>query len=193
MWQMAGVEGVYRFLQRAWRLLIDEESGNLAATLVEDADEPLAVKRALHKTIKKVTEDTLDLKFNTAISQMMIFVNEAMAAKAIGRTSAASFLHILSPYAPHIAEELWSRIGLKGFVCQMDWPTFDLALCEEDEVVIVVQVNGKRRDEMRVSKSASQESIQAQALELEMVKKFMNGMPAKKIIVVPSRLVNIVV
>jgi leucyl-tRNA synthetase len=193
MWQMAGVEGVYRFLQRTWRLLIDEESGAVASTVVENSQEPAAVTRSLHKTIKKVSEDTAELKFNTAISQMMIFMNEATAAKAIGRSSALSFLSILSPYAPHIAEELWSRMGASGFACQANWPSFDASMCEDDEIVIVVQVNGKRRDEMRVSKSASSETIQAQALELELVKKFMNGLPAKKIVVVPSRLVNIVV
>ena len=193
MWQMAGVEGVYRFLQRAWRLLIDEESGRVSATVVAQADEPHAITRALHKTIKKVTQDTLDLKFNTAISQMMIFVNEAMAAKAIGRDSALSFIRILAPYAPHIAEELWARLGERGFLCQSTWPTFDPALCEDDEVTIVVQVNGKRREEMRVSKTASSEEIQKQALENETVKKFMNNLPPKKIIVVPSKLVNIVV
>lgn len=193
MWQMAGVEGVYRFLQRAWRLLIDEETGALSATLVAQEKEPIAVTRSLHKTVKKVTEDTLDLKFNTAISQMMIFVNEAMAARAVGLDSARAFLRILSPFAPHIAEELWSRLSQAGFVCQAEWPSYDAALCEDDEIVIVVQVNGKRRDELRVSKTATQEVIQNQALELELIKKFMNGQPAKKIIVVPSRLVNIVV
>ncbi len=193
MWQMAGVEGVYRFLQRAWRLLIDEESGKLSSFIVNQSDEPLAITKALHKTIKKVTQDTLDLKFNTAISQMMIFVNEAMAAKAIGRDSAAMFLRILAPFAPHATEELWSLIGAQGFVCQSAWPSFDEALCEDDEVIIVVQVNGKRREEIRVAKSATQEAVQKQALELETVKKFMNGLEPKKIVVVPGRLVNIVV
>lgn len=193
MWQMAGVEGVYRFLQRAWRLLIDEESGAVSATVVSQSEEPNSVTRALHKTIKKVTQDTAELKFNTAISQMMIFVNEAMAAKAIGRDSALSFIRILSPYAPHIAEELWSRLKAEGFVCQSNWPSFDPGLCEEDEITIVVQVNGKRREEMRVSKAASSEEIQKQALENETVKKFMNNLPPKKVIVVPSKLVNIVV
>jgi leucyl-tRNA synthetase len=195
-WQMAGVEGVSRFLARAWRLIIDEETGNLSARIEDGASAP-DLEKALHKTLKKVRDDTLALRFNTAISQMMTFVNECTGAKALPKSLAKTFSLTLSPYAPHLAEELWHRLGGEGLACQQPWPAHDEALCTDDSVSIGVQVNGKRRDELTVAIGADDASVQAQALASATVQKFMEGKPAKKVIVVRKQgapaLVNIVV
>jgi leucyl-tRNA synthetase len=143
--------------------------------------------------VKKVTEDAAELKFNTAISQMMILVNEATASKGLGRESAKTFMKVLSPFAPHIAEELWEHLGGEGFVCQQEWPRYDASLCQDDEMVIVVQVNGKRRDEMRVAKSTNEAEVKAMALAMKSLDPWVKGQSPKKVIYVPSRLVNIVV
>ena len=185
-WQTNGVEGVYRFLQRTWRLAQRELSNKPGSS------EP-ALFRLLHKTIKQVQEHTLDLRFNTAISQMMIFVNEATNAKTLPREVLITFLRVLSPYAPHLCEELWEQLGQENFISKVDWPSFDPELCTEDEVVVVVQINGKRRDELRVAKGTAKDILQSKALESEAVQHFLDGKTPKKIIVVPDRIVNLVV
>ncbi|MEI6804976.1 MAG: class I tRNA ligase family protein [Myxococcaceae bacterium] len=185
-WQTNGVEGVYRFLQRAWRLATRELSDDPGSSNPE-------LWRLYHKTLKQVQEHTLELRYNTAISQMMIFVNEATAAKILPKEIILGFLKTLAPYAPHICEELWERLGQKELISKTSWPAFDSALCVEDEVTIGVQINGKRRDEMKVARGLSKEILEKQALELEQVKYFLNGAVPKKIIVVPDRIVNLVV
>ncbi len=185
-WQTNGVEGVYRFLQRTWRLAKRELSEQPGSS------EP-GLWRQLHKTLKQVQEHTLELRYNTAISQMMIFVNEATAAQTLPKEIMLTFLQVLAPYAPHICEELWERLGQKELISKTSWPVFDPALCTEDEVVIVIQVNGKRRDEMRVARGLAKEVVEQQALELPQVKYFLNGAAPKKIIVVPDKIVNLVV
>src|SRR5690606_8312051 len=127
-WQMAGVEGVYRFLQRVWRLVVDERSDALAERLtsVPPGSEP-ALERALHVTVRKVLEATEALRFNTAIAQMMIFVNEATNSATLPRAIVETFLRVLAPYAPHIAEELWARLGAEGLIARATWPAHDPA------------------------------------------------------------------
>jgi leucyl-tRNA synthetase len=193
-WQTTGVEGVYRFLQRSWRLIVDEHEGTLASKLTSApaASEP-ELERALHKTIKKVGEDTAVLQMNTAISQLMIFVNEATQAATLPRDTAATFVRVLAPYAPHLAEELWSRLGEEGLVAHATWPDYDPALCIDDTVSLVVQVNGKKRDEIAVAKDADRETLERLALASENAQKFIAGKTPRKVIVVPGRLVNIVV
>jgi leucyl-tRNA synthetase len=193
-WQMAGVEGVYRFLGRAWRLVVNEETDGVIAKVVDApaASEP-ELNRMLHKTIKKVVEDSSAMRFNTAISQMMTFVNEATSAKTLPRALLLDFCRVLSPYASHIAEELWQRLGGDGLVCQQTWPAHDPALCQDDMVGIVVQVNGKRRDEVQVPYGADDATIQAAALASATVQKFMEGKPVKKIVIVKGKLVSVVV
>jgi leucyl-tRNA synthetase len=193
-WQMAGVEGVSRFLGRCWRLVVDEETNGLAkkVTDAEASSEP-ALQKLLHKTIKKVAEDTEALRFNTAISQMMTFVNEATSSATLPKEILRSFCEVLSPYASHIAEELWHRLGGQGLVCQRGWPQHDESLCVDDTITLGVQVNGKRRDEIAVPAAADDEAVKAIALASETVQKFMEGKPAKKVIVIKGRLVNIVV
>ncbi|MEM9596200.1 MAG: leucine--tRNA ligase [Acidobacteriota bacterium] len=197
-WQMESVEGVYRFLARAWRLVVDDRSGELAASLVDapPSSQP-ALEKVLHKTIKKVYEDTEGLRFNTAISQMMVFVNEATAAKSVPRGILQTFARVLAPYAPHLAEEMWQRLTPEGedagLVVSQPWPEHDESLCVEETVTVVVQVNGKLRDRIDVPKDISKDDLETLALGSENAKRFLEGKEPRKVIVVPGRLVNIVV
>lgn len=193
-WKTDGVDGVYRFLGRVWRLVIDEQTGALSKKLVDQpgTSAPLLWK-SLHKTIKKVEEDTEGLRFNTAISQMMIFVNEATGTDALPKETIKIFLRVLSPYAPHVAEELWERLGEKAFLVQEPWPKYDLALCEESSVTIIVSVNGKKRDELQAPKTASQEELEQLARALPKIAQVLAATPPKKVVVVPGKLVNFVV
>ena len=193
-WQMAGVEGVSRFLGRAWRLVVNEEDGSLSKKVTDEPSSSApALEKLLHKTIKKVVDDTEAMRFNTAISQMMTFVNEATSAPTVPRAILLRFCEVLSPYAAHIAEELWQRLGGTGLVCQRDWPQHDDALVHDDAITLGVQVNGKRRDEILVPTDADDDVVKAMALASPTVQKFMEGKEAKKVIVVKGRLVNIVV
>ncbi|MEM6455085.1 MAG: leucine--tRNA ligase, partial [Acidobacteriota bacterium] len=193
-WQMESVEGVYRFLARAWRLVVDEETGALNPR-VSDAPGADAgtLWRTLHKTIKKVGHDTEVLHFNTAISQMMIFVNEATTAAQLPREILTRFVRLLAPYAPHLAEELWQRLGCDGLACVADWPEHDEALCVEDTITVVVQVNGKLRDRMTVARDTDRAELEQLALATEGAQRFLDGATPRKVIVVPNRLVNVVV
>jgi len=193
-WQMKGVEGVSRFLHRAWRLIVDEDTGELSSKVVDEpAEAAPELNKLLHKTVKKVLEDTEALRFNTAIAQMMTFVNEATSAEKLPKVILKGFLEALGPYAPHVAEELYSRLGFEGLVSLAAWPAHDEALCVDDTVVLGVQVNGKRRDEIAVPRDADKALCEKLALESEKVQKFMEGKAPKRVIVVPGRLVNIVV
>jgi len=192
MWQMSGVEGVYRFLHRVWRLIIDEESGEISSKITSADPEQHELWRKIHKCIKKVEEDILSLRFNTAIAHMMTFVNEAMAATSVPQEIALRFVQILSPFAPHVAEELWERLGKASLLSNSEWPQFDPALCKDDEVVIVLQVNGKKRDEILVLRDTEKADLERLALESEQVHKFLDGREPKRVIVVPNRLVNVV-
>jgi leucyl-tRNA synthetase len=193
-WQMSGVEGVYRFLQRVWRLVVDERTGALAERLSDapPESEP-ALHRALHLTIKKVGEDSEALRFNTAIAQMMIFVNEATGSATLPRALLTPFLRVLAPYAPHIAEELWQRLGETALIARAAWPAYDPALCEEPTIELAVQVNGKRRDAVVVPRGADRQAVERAALACEGATRALDGRPPRKVIVVPGRLVNIVV
>jgi leucyl-tRNA synthetase len=193
-WQMAGVEGVHRFLQRVWRLVVDERSNELAERLTDAApgSEP-TLNRTLHVTIQKVLQDTEAMRFNTAIAQMMIFVNEATASATLPRAIVRDFLRVLAPYAPHIGEELWARLGERQLIARAQWPAHDAALCIEDTVELAVQVNGKRRDVIQVPRDADQAAIERTALAADGVVRSIDGKPVRKVIVVPGRLVNIVV
>ena len=193
-WQMKDVEGVNRFLQRVWRLVVDEKSGGLSRRL---SDQPAAsapeLERSLHKTIKKVTADTEALQMNTALAQMMIFVNDATAAPNVPVEIVKAFLRLLSPYAPHICEELWLRLGEPELIAHAEWPAFDPELARDELVTIVVQVNGKKRDELQVARDIDTAELERLALESENAKRFIEGKEPRKVIVVPGRLVNIVV
>ncbi len=196
-WQMESVEGVYRFLARAWRLVVDERTGELSDKLThEPAGSEPELRKSLHKTIKKVFEDTEGLRFNTAISQMMVFVNDATQADTLPREIVQDFLRVLSPYAPHLAEEAWHLLAGDtdpGLIVQEPWPAHDEALCVEDMVTVVVQVMGKVRDRLEVPKDTPKQELERLALASENAQRFIEGKTPKKIIVVPGRLVNVVV
>ncbi|MEK3731229.1 MULTISPECIES: leucine--tRNA ligase [Paenibacillus] len=189
-WNTNGVEGTYRFLSRVWRLFIGED-GSLNPRIV-DAEGTDEFKRMLHKTIKKVTDDFEHLRFNTAISQLMIFINEAYKTDVLPRKAMENFVQMLSPLAPHLAEELWSRLGYSGSITYVSWPEYDEAWTVEAEVEIVVQVNGKIVERTKVAPDMNQEAMQEHSLSLPNVKQALEGKSIRKVIAVPGKLVNIV-
>jgi leucyl-tRNA synthetase len=188
-WSTASVEGISRFLDRVWRLYTRED-GTLA---VDGTAAGLEMTRVLHQTIRKVTEDLDALKFNTAIAQMMVFVNEVMKQPARPRTLLEPFVLLLSPFAPHLCEELWSKMGHKASLAYAPWPKFDPALCEESTVTVAVQVNGKLRATLELPKGADQAVVQAAALADERVSRYVNGASIRKVIHVKDKLLNLVV
>ncbi len=195
-WQDAGVEGVYTFLQRVWRLVVDQETNELNEKLTDAAGTTESeLWRELHQTIKQVTEDTASIdKMNTAVSQMMIFVNTATQSEFLPIETVKIFLHVLSPYAPHIAQELWHRLGEPGFIAHESWPQYDEKVLETATVTIVVQINGKLRSRLQLPADASEKEIEEAALADEKVQKYLDGKQVRKVIVVPNRgLINIVV
>jgi leucyl-tRNA synthetase len=187
-WSTRGAEGVYRFLGRVWRLFCDED-GKL---LVDDSTPDAKLMKVLHQTIKKVTDDTGALAFNTAIAQMMIFVNEVTAQNARPRTLLEPFVLVLAPYAPHLAEELWEKLGHQPSLAYMPWPRHVEALLKETTITIVLQVNGKVRDKFEVPVDVSAAELEQLALASAKVKEFSAGKAIKKVVVVPGKLVNIV-
>jgi leucyl-tRNA synthetase len=217
-WNTKGVEGVYRFLGRVWRLFVDEASETefeqtqtateaqrhrellglikLNST-IQKADPTKEQLKVLHACIKKVTEDLDGLRFNTAISAMMVFVNDALNWPTKPVAVLREFLILLQPFAPHITEELWSKLHSQfaltpTALAYAPWPQFNPELLVEDTLEIPVQVNGKLRDVIRVAATATQQEIEAIALASEKVQQFLVGKTVKKIIVVPKKLVNIV-
>ncbi|MGX4586903.1 leucine--tRNA ligase [Paenibacillus chitinolyticus] len=192
-WNTNGVEGSYRFLNRVWRLFVDD-NGALSSKISEDEKAGGdAFKRTWHRTVKKITEDFEALRFNTAISQLMIFVNEAYKTEALPKTAVKHFVQMLSPLAPHIAEELWQKLGGTGSITYEAWPVYEEAWTVDDEVEIVVQVNGKIADRVKVAKDLDEAGMQELALGLDKVKELSAGKTVRKIIAVKGKLVNIVV
>jgi leucyl-tRNA synthetase len=194
-WQTRGVDGVYRFLQRVWRIVIDEDTGELNTKLTDaPIDSDLELWKVLNQAIKDVTEDTESIdKMNTAISHMMVFVNAATQAKSAPKEVVKTFLRLLAPYAPHIAEELWARLGEATLIAHASWPICDPEALKREEVTIVVQVNGKLRGRVQLAVDATNEEAEAAALADERVQNHITGKTVRKVIVVPNRLVNIVV
>jgi leucyl-tRNA synthetase len=191
-WSMQGLEGVHRFLQRVWRLVIDEDTGNLNANL-KDVEADPATTRLLHQTIKKVGGDIDTFNFNTAISTMMILTNHLTGQTVVPKAAIEKFVLVLSPFSPHIAEELWEKLGHKETLAYEPWPQFDPELVKEAEIELAIQVNGKIKDKIVVSAQADDEQIKQKALANEKVIAAMAGKQPKKVIVIKSRLVNIVV
>jgi leucyl-tRNA synthetase len=193
-WQMSGVEGVYRFLGRVWRLIVDEraETVKLADAVVDAVatDEQL---RVLHKTIKAVTDDIDRLSFNTAISRMMEFSNFMSSQEARPKSVLSQFVLLLSPFAPHIAEELWNVLGHANTLAYEPWPTYDPALLVEDSVEVPVQFNGKLRSKIVVSANSDAAALEAAARADEQVQKNLEGKTVVKVVAVPGRMVNFVV
>jgi leucyl-tRNA synthetase len=219
-WSTRGVEGVYRFLGRVWRLFIDSASETeyeqtqttagdrgelldlikLSAT-IQDVQPSTEHLKCLHACIRKVSEDLDSMRFNTAISAMMVFVNEAITWQVRPTKVMRVFLQLLAPFAPHITEELWSKLNppasssdasIRASLSYSPWPEYDPALLVEDSMEIPVQVNGKLRDVIRVSATATNAELEAAALASQKVQEFIAGKQVKKVIVVPKKLVNIV-
>ena len=193
-WSMKGVEGVYRFLARVWRLAMQENQEGEWILSTDLAEIPLTSQqlRVAHATIKKVTSDMHLLAFNTAISQMMVFTNEFVNAKPRPLEALRILLPLLSPFAPHLAEELWSRLGFSGLASKQPWPTHDESLLVENEVELAVQVNGKVRERLVISKEATKEEIEKAALASPKIQEATTGQTILKVVVVPGKLVNIV-
>ena len=184
-WSTKGVEGVYRFLKRAWRLV--------AETPVADVPCTPEQLRLLHATIKKVTQDIETFNFNTAISQLMICLNEFSKLKEVPREAAETFVLLLSPFAPHLCEELWSMLGHEGTIAYVPWPAWDEAHLKVNEVEILVQVLGKPKARLMMPVGCSEETAREIALGSPEVQAAINGRQIRKVICVPGRLVNIVV
>ncbi len=199
-WSMQGVEGVYRFLARVWRLVLetDQEGTWQMRGAVQLVDPDKATNKVVHQTIKKVTEDIQSLSFNTAIAQMMVCTNELTKLDAVPVSSLQTLLQVLNPFAPHLTEELNAILtekfpdAVSGDLANRPWPAWDESCLVEDEVEMAVQVNGKLRDKIMVATDASKESVEATALASEKVKAHTDGLTVRKVIVVPGRLVNIV-
>ncbi|MEO6183798.1 MAG: class I tRNA ligase family protein, partial [Verrucomicrobiota bacterium] len=218
-WNTNGVAGVYKFLGRVWRLFVDEKSetefeqaeataekqrrGELLEKIqlsaaIKDVPASPSQLKTLHACIKKVTEDLDGLRFNTAISAMMVFVNDAIAWETKPVSVLRDFLILLAPFAPHLAEELWAKLlAVSGQqsanLSYAEWPKFNPALLIENEIEIPVQVNGKLRDKLVIAADATQQQLEAAALASDKIKPFIEGKEIKKIVVVPKKLVNIVV
>ncbi|MGA0093688.1 MAG: leucine--tRNA ligase [Chthoniobacterales bacterium] len=199
-WSMKGVEGVYRFLARVWRLaMVEDQEGNWQLSpAVADIEPTASQRRVLHATIKKVTGDLATLSFNTAISQMMVCVNELTSAEQRPVSALRTLLVLLSPFAPHMAEELWEQLGKKfpgfeGPAHAQSWPAHDESLLVENEVEIVLQINGKVRDKMVVPKDAPRDQLESAARAHEKFAAHLGGKEIVKVIAVPGKLVNFVV
>ncbi|MET1031339.1 leucine--tRNA ligase [Domibacillus tundrae] len=187
-WSTTGVDGARRFLDRIWRLLITENGSLTPKVTGEDK----SLEKVYHQTVKKVTEDYEGLRFNTAISQMMVFVNEANKAETIPAEYAEGFVKLVSPLAPHLAEELWEKLGHSGTVTYEAWPVFDESKLIDDEVEIVIQLNGKVKAKVMVSKDATREQMEEIAMQNDKLQEELAGNTIRKVIAVPGKLVNIV-
>ena len=188
-WSENGLEGSRKFLDRVWRLIVDENNKMRdRITTLNDGK----LDKVYHQTVKKVTEDYENLHFNTAISQLMVFINEAYKVDALPYEYIEGFVQLLAPIAPHIGEELWSILGNEGGISYAPWPTYEEAALVEDEVEVVFQVNGKVRAKSNVPRDLGKDELEKAALANEIVQEYIEGKTVRKVIAVPNKLVNIV-
>jgi leucyl-tRNA synthetase len=193
-WSMQGVKGVYRFLDRVWRLFIDDRAEEVKlAAAVRDVEPDRDTLRMLHRTIQRVTEDLEGMRFNTAIAAMMELTKHLTGLEQRPRKVLETLVLLLSPFAPHLAEELWRALGHKETLAYEPWPQYDLALTKEDTIEVPVQVNGKLRSKVTVPADADQAALESAALADERIRSLIEGKQVRKVIVVPKKLVNIVV
>lgn len=190
-WNTQGLIGISRFLEKIWT--ISEKECYEAQTDDTSTEDHAALTKLLHKTIKKVSEDTASLNFNTAISQMMIFINGVAKYERLPRFVWEAFVKLLAPYAPHIAEELWEKLGHTETITYEPWPMFVEKFCIDSTCTIVVQVNGKIRDKFEAAVDEERAGLEAKALQTEGARRFIGDKAVKKIICIPNKLVNIVV
>jgi leucyl-tRNA synthetase len=186
-WSETGLDGARRFLDRVWRLFVQED-GALSEKVTTEQNK--AMDRIYHQTVKKVTEDYEGIRFNTAISQMMVFINEAYKAETLPKAYAEGLAKLLSPVAPHLAEELWEKLGHGESITYATWPAYDEGKLVDDEIEVIVQVNGKLRGKVTIAKDATKQQMEEAALGT--VQTQIEGKTIRKIIAVPGKLVNIV-
>jgi leucyl-tRNA synthetase len=204
IWTEAGVEGAHRFVQRVWRL-VSEAAPHLQGVAPHAArdGEGAAISKAAHKTLKAVGEDIGRLGFNKAVARIYELVNTLQAplsALADGQAAGAPALRqaleflvtMIAPMMPHLAEECWAALGGKGLVAEQAWPAFDPALVVDSEIVMPVQINGKKRGDLTIARDADQAAVEQAALALDFVQKALEGRKPRKVIVVPQRIVNVV-
>jgi leucyl-tRNA synthetase len=187
-WATTGLDGAHKFLERVYRLVTDEQYTSRYTT---DYDKTL--EKIYHQTVKKVTSDYESLNFNTGISQLMIFLNDAYKAEHIYKGFIEGFVKLLSPIAPHLCEEMWQILGHNDTIAYAAWPTYEEALTKDSTVVYAVSVNGKMRDKIEVEADLDQEAVKNLALSSERIKQYTEGHEIVKIIVVPKKIVNIVI
>ena len=190
-WSTKGLDGSRRFIDRVYRLFVNE-SGELNDKIV-DTSKATSMERVYHQTVKKVTEDYEGLRFNTGISQLMVFINEAYKADVLPKKYMEDFVKMLSPITPHIAEELWEKLGHSETLTYEAWPTYDESKLVDDEVEIVLQVNGKNKEKLLIASEATKEQMEELALANEVIKELIEGKTIVKMIAVPGKLVNIVI
>ncbi|MBZ6526165.1 leucine--tRNA ligase [Aerococcaceae bacterium DSM 111021] len=189
-WSENGLEGSRRFLDRVWRLIMNEETSELGDNIQESDSKEL--EKVYHQTVKKVTEDYEQLHFNTAISQMMIFLNEAKEVDILPLQYVEGFVKLLAPLAPHLMEEIWNKLGHKESISEEAWPTYVEALTIDEQVEIVIQVNGKLITRLDIDVNLDKEVVEELTLSNDAVKEAIQNKTIRKVIVVPNRLVNIV-
>ncbi|WP_078555563.1 leucine--tRNA ligase [Bacillus alkalicellulosilyticus] len=190
-WSENGLDGARRFLDRIWRLFINEETGQLNEKISEQSGTD-SFTRIYHQTVKKVTDDFEGLRFNVAISQLMVFINEGYKQESLPKELLKGFVQVLSPIAPHLSEELWSKLGEEGSISYTSWPTYDESLLVEDEIEIVCQINGKLKAKLVMPKESTKEHMEEVALAHEKISGELEGKTVRKVITVPGKLVNIV-
>lgn len=190
-WSENGLDGSRRFLDRIWRIYVNED-GTLNEK-IQDVKGSESFIRTYHQTVKKVTEDYENLRFNIAISQLMIFINEAYKQDVLPYKLMSEFVKLISPIVPHIAEELWEKLGNNDTITYEPWPTYDESYLVEDEVEVVVQVNGKVRAKLTIPTDTTKEEMERLAKENERVQAAIGEKTIRKVIAVPGKLVNIVV
>ena len=188
-WNEEGINGIYKWINRVWRLCINE-NGNLQNNIVDNNDHKL--DKVYNQTVKKVTEDYEKMHFNTAISQMMVFINDAYKVKQISTEYVQGFIKLLSPLAPHVCEEIWSKFNLSSTIAYEKWPEYDATKLVENTVEVVIQINGKLRSKIEVDKDLDKNKLQDLALNDEKIKTLISGKDIRKVIVVPNKIVNIV-
>jgi leucyl-tRNA synthetase len=189
-WNPRDITGLYRFLQRAWRLLVDEHSGELRVRA--DAEADAGIEKLLHRTIAKVQDDLERLAFNTAIAALIKLVNEAGTSGGLSRDQASRFARVLAPFAPHIAEELWSKLGERAPIANAAWPSYERALLVDDTVEVPVAIKGKVRGHVMAPSGADAAALEALALAEPRVQELLAGKRVRKVIVVPGKMINLV-
>ncbi|MBW3114789.1 leucine--tRNA ligase [Bacillus sp. MCCB 382] len=188
-WSTNGLDGARRFLDRVWRLLV-EEDGSLSSKVTDAPNSDL--DKTYNQTVKKVTEDYEGLRFNTGISQLMVFINDAYKAETLPKEYVEGFIKLLAPIAPHMTEELWSKLGHEGTISYEAWPTFDESKLVDNEVEIVLQVNGKVKAKVMIPRDMTKDDLEKTAMENDEIKTQIEGKTIHKVIAVPGKLVNIV-